>query len=659
MKVEIIPALKNATIVLPEPVLDGSGKAHYYLDPDHATIELRANPGFIFDTRGSLSYSNGGLPDKLSLPPSYTDIAKKTVPSSISWYSQDTFGLTMEASPVQVKQYELKPTLQNAEIIDPKPVADSYGQTHYYLDQNHTTITIKANDGYTFENDGSLTYNNGGFDASMPIQANHTNTVTVSLPSNIDWSSQDTLALTMDAVAKPVPKYDLIPALQNAEIVDPQPVVDSTGKTHYYLDQQHTTITLKANDGFTFENDGSLTYASGGFDANMTIKATNTNTVTVSLPSNIDWSSQDTFSLTMAATVKPAPKYDLRPTLQNAEIVDPKPVVDSAGKTHYYLDQNHTTITIKANDGYTFENDGSLTYQGGGGFPTTIAVKASHTNTLTVSLPSTIDWSSQSDIDLTVGAVKAEIIKNTGGFTNIYKADYTNLLKFSNEVLVKMNGSNQQVYDVKPYISNLVMIPFNVPSGENSAIVAGNTAFTTQLPTVENNYLTVDLGNIIVNGQYQNGYDYYQVKTRLVLPYTDQVDLDPKHVINKTVSIKYAVNVINGDTTINLYNGDDLFFSKQVNLASEIPFISKDNNGSQYVVINQLKTMFRNAVQQAYIIIEQPTPVLNLDYYPTDEKGMLKDYTGNVKASLLFNMNINSNDLNALQNLLETGVQIK
>ena len=120
MEVELIPTLKNATIVLPQPSLDGSGKAHYYLDPDHKIIELRANPGFIFDTRGSLSYSDGGFPATLSLPPSYTNIAKKTIPSKISWYGQDTFGLTMEASPVKVKQYELKPTLKNAEIIDPK-----------------------------------------------------------------------------------------------------------------------------------------------------------------------------------------------------------------------------------------------------------------------------------------------------------------------------------------------------------------------------------------------------------------------------------------------------------------------------------------------------------------------------------------------------------
>lgn len=353
--------------------------------------------------------------------------------------------------------------------------------------------------------------------------------------------------------------------------------------------------------------------------------------------------------------------YRLYPTLQNAKIIEPQ-AIEVDGKEKYYLDPKHTTIKVQANDGYTFESDGSLTYQKGRFDQETLTIKATHTNTATITLPSDIDWTLQQNFMLTMGAVKSEIVETTGGFTNIYKADYNNLLKFSNEVIVKITGGTSggvQSYDVTPYINNLIMLPFNVPTGDNSAIVAGNETFTTQLPTVDNNYLNVDLGKIKVDEQYKNGFDYYQVKTRLMLPYTSMIELDPKHVINQTVSIQYIVNVINGDTTINLSNNDDLFYSNQVNLASEIPFISSANKGSQYTVINQLKTVFRNSLKQAYIIIEQPTPVLNSDFYPTNEKGTLKGYTGNVKASLLNNMDINSNELNTLQNILETGVKIK
>lgn len=354
--------------------------------------------------------------------------------------------------------------------------------------------------------------------------------------------------------------------------------------------------------------------------------------------------------------------YELEPTLQNAKIIEPQAIEDDYGKQHYYLDPKHTTIKLQANDGYTFESNGSLTYQRDLLDQATLTIKATHTNTATVTLPTDIDWSNQQYFMLTMGAVKSEIVETTGGFTNIYKADYTNLLKFSNEVIVKLTGGTGggvQSYDVTPYINNLIMLPFNVPTGEKSTIVAGNETFTTQLPTVDNNYLTVDLGKIKVDEQYKNGFDYYQVKTRLMLPYTNMIELDPKHVINQTVSIKYIVNVVNGDTTINLSNNDDIFYSNQVNLASEIPFISSATKGSQYTVINQLKTVFRNSIKQAYIIIEQPTPVLNNDYYSTIERGQLKAYTGNVKAELLNNVSVPSDELNALQSQLRNGVKIK
>lgn len=356
-------------------------------------------------------------------------------------------------------------------------------------------------------------------------------------------------------------------------------------------------------------------------------------------------------------------QYELIPSLQNAKIIVPESVENDYGDPVYYLDPKHTTITLQANDGYTFESDGTLTYDidelGDTGEYT---IKATHTNTVTFNLPDDINWIYQGNFMLTMGAVKAEIVENTGGFTNIYKADYTNLLKFSNEVIIKTVGGSSgslQTYDVTPYINNLILLPFNVPSGEKSNIVAGNEIFKTQLSTVDDNYLNVDLGNITVPESYKNGYDYYNVKTRLMLPYTNMIELDPVHVINQTISIKYIVNVINGDTTINLLNGDDLFYSEQVNLASEVPFISSANKGTQYAVINRLKTVFRNSINQAYIIIEQPSPILNSDYYPTNEKGTLKGYNGNVKCNLLNNMNINANELNSLQNILNNGVNIK
>lgn len=501
------------------------------------------------------------------------------------------------------------------------------------------TITIKRNGRKdTISNiqfDSDLIFSNLGFDGVTNGELIYTHGDTPQPPKTVE---KTTVEFTSS---------DKGIQWQNATMID-----DGSNFTNPVIIQKGYEIIQPLAIEFTDKNDktGTLTY---GSESDIYFDGDKPNKNIWNLTINAGYK-----KLNIKAGQTKYKTYNLETNIQNAKIIEPQPATD--GK--YYLDQQHKKITVVANNGYTFENDGSFTYYQPDILDNVkVTITANHSNSMTITLPSDIDWAYQHNVfQLTIGAVKSDIITSTGGFTNIYKADYNNLLKFSNQVIVKITGiSSVQSYDVSPYIDNLIMLPFNVPTGAESSIVVGNEAFNTQLPTVDINFLTVDLGKITVNEQYKNGFDYYQVKTRLMLPYTNMVDLDPIHVINKTVSIQYVVNVVNGDTTINVYSDNDLFLSQQVNLANEIPFISKSLSGRQYAVINQLKTHFRNEINQAYIIIEQPTPILNADYYKTNEKGTLKNYTGNVKASLLNNVNINSNELNALQNLLETGVKIK
>jgi len=104
---------------------------------------------------------------------------------------------------------EITPKLQNAKITVPAPEVDSTGVSHWYLSTKQTSVTtsvtLKADEGYTFESDGSLDYQGSYNSQTESIPASHTDTVTFKLP-DLDWADQYTpLVVTMSATKKATP----------------------------------------------------------------------------------------------------------------------------------------------------------------------------------------------------------------------------------------------------------------------------------------------------------------------------------------------------------------------------------------------------------------------------------------------------------------------
>ena len=104
---------------------------------------------------------------------------------------------------------------------------------------------------------------------------------------------------------------------------------------------------------------------------------------------------------------------EITPTLQNCSITEPAKSTD--GK--YYLDPDHMTVTLKADTGYIFETDGTLTYLTEYSSTIPLPIKATKTDTATVTLPSTISWDDNFSFPLTMSAVKAPTTTPTTGGT--------------------------------------------------------------------------------------------------------------------------------------------------------------------------------------------------------------------------------------------------
>lgn len=109
-------------------------------------------------------------------------------------------------------------------------------------------------------------------------------------------------------------RVEITPTLQNCKITTPEPETDSSGASHYYLDAEHTQVTLTADDGCVFDKDGTFVYQGSFNELTFDIKATNTNTVTFDIPT-LDWADQyQPFTLTMAATKQSTPTTPDTPT---------------------------------------------------------------------------------------------------------------------------------------------------------------------------------------------------------------------------------------------------------------------------------------------------------------------------------------------------------
>ncbi|MCT0495857.1 head-tail connector protein [Lactiplantibacillus plantarum] len=104
---------------------------------------------------------------------------------------------------------EIIPKLQNAKITVPAKTVDSLGGSHWYLDTDKTSVTtsvtLKADDGYTFETAGTIEYQGSYNSQTDPIPASHTDTVVFKLP-DFDWADQYTpIVMTMSATKKATP----------------------------------------------------------------------------------------------------------------------------------------------------------------------------------------------------------------------------------------------------------------------------------------------------------------------------------------------------------------------------------------------------------------------------------------------------------------------
>lgn len=116
-------------------------------------------------------------------------------------------------------------------------------------------------------------------------------------------------------------------------------------------------------------------------------------------------------------------------------------------------------------------------------------------------------------------------------------------------------------------------VPVSVPVGSNRSVKLGNIDTGVYMPSVSNQWVTVDCGSLTLS-EFWGAYLDYNPYTRLqlYLPYIGVVTVSADDVIGKALSLHYNVDVLSGACVATLMCAGTVLYNWQGAVAMQIPF---------------------------------------------------------------------------------------
>ena len=495
-----------------------------------------------------------------------------------------------------------------------------------------SNFTITADNGFKFTTSPSVYTLVGDVSSTVQVTKVSDYEYTFSVtPAETD----DSLNIHADAVSETV---SFIKTLSNC-IVSPAGNTLTIGVP--------VTVTITANSGYIFdaENKPVLYW----LDSDQTRHE-------ISLTKISDYEYTTTFTpdetdyyLDASAIAEPS-SVPLEKNLTNCSL---SPDVNS------FIDGKTYNIILTAEPGYIFDVAPSFRYRN------------SEANLITISLTKVSDYVYKYD-GLTIDADKAtkyfitayasieSVTSNKYGVLQIHKIDADTLKAFNDLRYYSGSGSLSQI-DLSQYISALKVIFADATSTANDNILVSNINTGINAPKIDDDYITLNLGNVLLAGMYHNVLDKMYSEIFLNLPFVDVYKLDSVYM-NETINIKYRINLISGDGAIfiSIVRDSEEFLIDviNVNMSFDLPYVypiesdikqlntkikAVNFNAAPTVTIKQrLKADANNNIYQCYKI---DTPANENGYFKIER---LDADTIPASASIR----------NKIENLLKAGVYI-
>lgn len=410
-----------------------------------------------------------------------------------------------------------------------------------------SNFTITADNGFKFTSSPSVYTLAGGVTSAVQVTKVSDYEYTFSVtPAETDES----LNIYADAVSETV---DFIKTLSNCS-------VSPAGNT--LTIGVPVTVTITANSGYIFdaENIPVLYW----LDSQQT-----RHEITLTKVSDYEYTATFTpdetdYYLDASAIAEPS-SVPLEKNLTNCSL---SPDVNS------FVDGQTYNIVLTADVGYIFDVAPSFRYRNSEA--TLITIPLTKVSDYVYKYDGlTIDTDNATKYFITAYASAESVTSNKYGVLQIHKIDADTLKAFNDLRYYGGSGSLQQI-DLSQYISALKVIFADATSTASDNILVSNINTGLQAPKIDDDYLTLDLGNVLLAGMYHNTLDKMYSEIFLNLPFVDVYKLDSVYM-NETINIKYRVNLISGDGAIfiSIVRDSETFLIDviNVNMSFDLPYV--------------------------------------------------------------------------------------
>ena len=252
-------------------------------------------------------------------------------------------------------------------------------------------------------------------------------------------------------------------------------------------------------------------------------------------------------------------------------------------------------------------------------------------------------------------------------FNNIYLVTPETMAEINKKrfILEASGGENQtiEIKDYGQYILGLIDLPFAIDPNyilESENVILGNKQISVQTPKINSDIIRVDLGKIVVDGEFKNSLDYVGVTALLHLPRVSPINIGLEYVIGCEIGISYYIDVYDGTATINISSSkvDDVIITQKVNMGFNVPYINEVSAG---VENSSISVGGDNGVTRPFIELVKTELILPTGFYtiPVIDEGNLTGKTGYIEVD---NINLNTTataiERELIINTLKSGVII-